>query len=106
MTVMPSPSHLARGAWIEITGFWGEAGPAWESHLARGAWIEMRKPGARSRRFSSHLARGAWIEISYGYAINKTVSRRTSQEVRGLKSQMLSSIPVAVIVAPRKRCVD
>ena len=36
----PPPSHLARGAWIEIL-YLSTKLVSGESHLARGAWIEI-----------------------------------------------------------------
>ena len=76
-------SHLARGAWIEISVL-GLGAEDDESHLARGAWIEMERSAPPiAYRGRSHLARGAWIEIFY-----------TSPVAAGLP------------VAPRKRCVD
>ena len=55
-------SHRSRGAWIEITLYFDEAGH-FKSHRSRGAWIEM--PAVQQRRCNqmSHRSRGAWIEM-------------------------------------------
>ena len=80
------------------------------------------------RSDKSHPARGAWIEIFSVLPFTSTAKSRTPQGVRGLKLsgswghlhndkshpargawiEMLRSaiIPIAVLVAPRKGCVD
>ena len=76
------PSHLVRGAWIEIQLIlYHRSNRA--SHLVRGAWIEIVLARALGDEKWSHLVRGAWIEISLL-----------------VRSMILS------VVAPRKRCVD
>ncbi len=81
------PSHLARGAWIEILLMGNEKQKSL-SHLARGAWIEMLECGRIPIHHLSHLARGAWIEIVNQPKILVNGHCRTSQEVRGLKSSV------------------
>ena len=104
-----TPSHLARGAWIEIVplyaplslplshlarGAWIEIGEPHamnlflQSHLARGAWIEIIRRARPVLPVASHLARGAWIEIVNQPKILVNGHCRTSQEVRGLKSSV------------------
>ena len=83
---MANPSHLTRGAWIEIPAKFNdlllsESRTSHEvrglksalrsisiarsvSHLTRGAWIEILDlPTGHVVRVKSHLTRGAWIEI-------------------------------------------
>ena len=77
------PSHLERGAWIEI----GASQPWYylgQSHLERGAWIEILIMKDTLFAITSHLERGAWIEIDVkDYRHSNRC--RTSKEVRGLK---------------------
>ena len=100
-------SHLTRGAWIEIKIRLVKSIKPYTSHLTRGAWIEMiRASKAHFIYGLSHLTRGAWIEISLLRALMHEFLRRTSHEVRGLKSETGSEPIDKIIVAPHTRCVD
>ncbi len=56
------------------------------SHLSRGAWIEIQKSKTRGEAMTSHLSRGAWIEIGWPKFLDEIKQGRTSHGVRGLKS--------------------
>ena len=55
------------------------------SHLAWGAWIEITSTPKRRTTIVSHLAWGAWIEIFEICEVFNIEARRTSHGVRGLK---------------------
>ena len=99
-------SHLARGAWIEMFSGASKLLGIDQSHLARGAWIEINLTGRFAGWSRSHLARGAWIEMAADRDVPTYEYRRTSQEVRGLKFVCCRKEAVKNDVAPRKRCVD
>ena len=98
------------------------------SHLAWGAWIEISRNISSISAASSHLAWGAWIEMNNSMFRCHAQFRRTSHGVRGLKYRMLSVSYNAILshlawgawieicdkvnydyqrgVAPRMGCVD
>ncbi len=81
-----APSHLTRGAWIEIMILSIDSLPdsGRTSHEVRGL-----KFCSNTERIScivtSHLTRGAWIEIVKQGTPAEPTRSRTSHEVRGLK---------------------
>ena len=77
-------SHLAWGAWIEITST-PKRRTTIVSHLAWGAWIEIFTICFEIVIKMSHLAWGAWIEIFEICEVFNIEARRTSHGVRGLK---------------------
>ena len=107
-------SHLARGAWIEIHTFllkkhqlnvaprkrcvdWNrmlddeDKGEVSVAPRKRCVDWNSRLRTQRTSLRRSHLARGAWIEIIISFPPFSPVRRRTSQEVRGLKSLCLNA---------------
>ena len=81
-----APSHLTRGAWIEIMILSIDSLPdsGRTSHEVCGL-----KFCSNTERIScivtSHLTRGAWIEITGDRNHYSSKGGRTSHEVRGLK---------------------
>ena len=76
-------SYEVRGlkSWITSPNVW----KVWPSHLIRGAWIEISIAHLFSDYSQSHLIRGAWIEIDvFAYRLRSYIGR-ISYEVRGLK---------------------
>ncbi len=81
------------------------------SHLARGAWIEISSSCCGNKTPKSHLARGAWIEMSTcnlsETELDEVAPRKRCVDwVRGLKYGRLRQKRLRYLVAPRKRCVD
>ena len=80
------PSHLTRGAWIEIIDH--DLNPAFvtcrTSHEVRGLKLQLHHHRQECPD-ASHLTRGAWIEIFRTVVRFYSFPCRTSHEVRGLK---------------------
>ena len=77
-------SHRSRGAWIEITLYFDEAGH-FKSHRSRGAWIEMRRstePESHDESRIAHAVRGLKCLLCSSVAVIKC---RIAHAVRGLK---------------------
>ena len=127
--ILTIPSHLTRGAWIEIVASLACLRVSTWSHLTRGAWIEITTGPScwsfsccrtshevrglkywwivqREMTNTSHLTRGAWIEILIKTTIKYLMYCRTSHEVRGLKFRESFQHRFGFFVAPHTRCVD